>query len=229
MIGIIGAMDKEIKLLLQKMMTYSQKRIADKTFYIGELADKEVVLVKSGIGKVNATMTTAILLSHFPIDFVINTGVAGGVHRAEIGDIVIADGICYSDVSLEAIDNLPFGKMADDPMIVFPDGLLKQKALSILSNLHCHLVSGNIASGDQFVTTASSLNPINKVVTNIVAVEMEGMAIAMTCYKFNIPFLSIRGISDVIDKNDQTEVYNNISDQIAHDTATFVVSFLEES
>jgi len=229
MIGIIGAMDKEIELLLNQMSIIKRELIADKIYYVGNIVEKEVVVVKSGIGKVNATITTSLLLEKYNIEYVINIGLAGGIPPAKIGEIIIAEGISYFDVSLEAIDDVEFGKMGEDPLTVFSDAKLKQKASFIFDDLGISYRTGHLVSGDRFVVKMSSLQEIMKVVNNVLACEMEGMAIALTCHKFNIPFISIRGISDVIENPDQTEEYFNLSEEIAHQTSQFVIRFLEVS
>lgn len=229
MIGIIGAMDKEIELLLNQMTISQRDEIADKIFFIGTIVGKKVVVVKSGIGKVNATITTALLLEKYSIRYVLNIGLAGGLEPAKVGDIVLATGISYFDVSLEAIDNLPFGKMASDPMTIFPDPQLLQKAQFILNDYGITHHIGTLVSGDTFVTDINTLRRILEVKQHVIACEMEGMAIALTCYKFEVPFLSIRGISDVVNSVDQKEVYRDVSIEIAHTTSEFVIHFLEVS
>ncbi len=229
MIAIIGAMDKEIELLLNQMTMIRRDEIADKVYYVGNIVDKDVVVVKSGIGKVNATITTALLLDNYPIEYVLNIGLAGGLEPTKVGDIVLAMGISYSDVSLEAIDEIPFGQMGSDPLTIYPEAKLLQKAQFIFNDKGITYHLGDIVSGDQFVTDISSLAKILKVKTGVVACEMEGMAIALTCYKFNVPFLSIRGISDIVSAKDQKQVYQDVSLKIAHTTSEFVIHFLEVS
>ncbi|MDD3478193.1 MAG: 5'-methylthioadenosine/adenosylhomocysteine nucleosidase [Candidatus Izemoplasmatales bacterium] len=229
MIGIIGAMQKEIEILLDAMTIVSQVNIADKTFYQGKLSGKDVVVVQSGIGKVNAAMTATALLMRFDVEYVINIGLAGGLKPSKVGEIVLASGITYFDVSLEAIDDLPFGQMANDPFQVRSDDVLLQKAKFVFTDLNVPWLTGRIVSGDTFVTDISLLNRILPLCPDALAVEMEGMAIGLACYKFGIKFLSIRGISDVIGATDQQVVYQNVSERIAHTTAGFVIRFLELS
>jgi len=229
MIGVIGAMDKEIVHLLDRMDNMTQKTIADKEFYHGYISEKEVVVAKSGIGKVNATMTTVLLLSHWEISGDLNIGVAGGVRGCQIGDIVLADGIVYSDASIADIDDVPYGKMGNDPLIVPCDEKMLIAAKKILETKNESHVSGIIASGDRFVTEMKYLAEIDQVVKNIVACEMEGMAVAMTCYKFHVPFLSIRGISDMLEEKDQQEKYRVSVDEIAKRTSGFALDYLAEN
>ena len=227
MIGIIGAMDKELNLYFQHMLIKKTEIIADKTFYIGLIHNHEVVLVKSGIGKVNAAITTTILLNKFQTRLVINTGIAGGVSPVEVGDILLAKGIAYFDVSLTAIDDIPYGKMAEDPLLVTMDEYFLNKAINHFEKLSYQYKVGNLVSGDKFVTKIKDINKIKKYVDNILGVEMEGMAIALTCHKFNIPFISIRGVSDIIDSKNQKDDYAGASKNVSEKTTKFVLTFLE--
>lgn len=97
-IGIIGAMDEEVQKLKEQLGFYQETTIAGTPFYQGKLAGQDIVLLQSGIGKVNAALSTAILLNHFQPDVVINTGSAGGFNKdLEIGDIVISTEVRYND------------------------------------------------------------------------------------------------------------------------------------
>lgn len=200
--------------------------IADKTFYIGKIKNHDIVLVKSGIGKVNAAITTTLLINHFNAKMIINSGVAGGIKPMKIGDIVLARGISYFDVSLTAIDDIPYGQMASDPLIVETDSELLKKAEKVFNKLGFEHKIGNLVSGDKFVTSERDLKKIMKYVDNVLAVEMEGMAIAVTAYKFGIPFISIRGVSDVINTNKQSSTYRDVVKEVAEKTTKFVMTFL---
>ncbi|MBU1144908.1 MAG: 5'-methylthioadenosine/adenosylhomocysteine nucleosidase [Firmicutes bacterium] len=227
MIGIIGAMDKELAYLFDVMKQNEVIDIADKRFFVGEIFDKKVVLVKSGVGKVNAAITTTLLLKTFSIDYVMNIGVAGGLIPAKEGNIILAEAVSYFDVSLIEIDHLPFGKIGDEPLQIFTDSNLRKKAITVFDKLKIPYLIGNIVSGDQFVVSTRVLLPILNEIDNVLACEMEGMAIGMTCYKFNTPFLSIRGISDVIDDPIQTKIYKDIVTDVAKKTTDFAIAFLE--
>jgi len=227
LIGIIGAIDNELTYFFKHMIIARTEVIADKTFYIGKIKHHDVVIVKSGIGKVNASITTTILISNFKVKKIINTGVAGGITPAKIKDIIIAKGIAYFDVSLTEIDDIPYGKMASDPLIVETDVETIEKAKKVFDSLGYDYIVGNLVSGDKFVTKMRDLSKISKQVPNIVGVEMEGMAIALTCYKFSIPFISIRGVSDIIDSKDQSKSFKEAIRDVSKKTASFVIEFLE--
>ncbi len=228
MIGIIGAIDKELTLYFHEMLIEKTEIIADKTFYIGKIKSHYVVVVKSGIGKVNAAITATILLTRYNCRMVINTGVAGGLSPLKVGDIILAKGIAYFDVSLTEIDDVPYGQMADDPLIVYMDDFYLNKAENIFRKLGYSYLIGNLVSGDKFVTSKKDIRKILRNVDNVIGVEMEGMAIAITAYKFQVPFISIRGVSDIIDSKNQTIEYSKTSKDVAEKTTKFVFSFLEE-
>lgn len=228
MIGIIGAIDKELTLFFHEMLIEKTEMIADKTFYIGKIRGHYVVVVKSGIGKVNAAITATILLTRYNCRIVINTGVAGGLPPSKIGDIILAKGIAYFDVSLTEIDDVPYGQMADDPLIINMDDFYLNKAERIFQKLDYSYQVGNLVSGDKFVTSKKDIRKILRNVDNVIGVEMEGMAIALTAHKFQVPFISIRGISDIIDSKNQAIEYSKASKDVAEKTTKFVFSFLEE-
>jgi len=227
MIGIIGALDIELNHLFEHMVISHTELIADKTFYIGHIKDQEVVVVKSDIGKVNAAITATILSLKYKVKLMINTGVAGGVHPANVGDIILAEGLAYFDASTSAIDDNPHGKLGEDPIIVETDPFYFNQAKNVFERLGYQYLIGNIVTGDKFVTKLRSIEKISKRVNNILACEMEGMAIAMTAFKFNIPFISLRGISDVIEDPTQTTSFLKVSKEVARKTSLFVFEFLE--
>jgi len=227
MIGIIGAIDYELNYFFQHMIIARTEIIADKTFYIGKIKNHNVVIVKSGIGKVNASITTTILIDRFDARLIINTGVAGGLAPVEVGDIIIAKGISYFDVSLTEIDDVPYGQMGTDPLVVNISAENLEKCKNIFDKLGYKYLIGNLVSGDKFVTKKRDLAKIQKQVDGVLGVEMEGMAIALTAYKFNRPFVSIRGVSDIIDTPDQPKNYREVVKSVASKTSQFVLDFLE--
>ncbi|MGD9761083.1 MAG: 5'-methylthioadenosine/adenosylhomocysteine nucleosidase [Candidatus Izemoplasmatales bacterium] len=227
MIGIIGAIDYELNYFFQHMIIARTEIIADKTFYIGKIKNHNVVIVKSGIGKVNASITTTILIDRFDARLIINTGVAGGLAPVEVGDIIIAKGISYFDVSLTEIDDVPYGQMGTDPLVVNISTENLEKCKNIFDKLGYKYLIGNLVSGDKFVTKKRDLAKIQKQVDGVLGVEMEGMAIALTAYKFNRPFVSIRGVSDIIDTPDQPKNYREVVKSVASKTSQFVLDFLE--
>lgn len=197
-IGIIGAMEEEIALLRQKASIIDTEQIIGVTFYKGTLYDKKVVLVKSGIGKVNAALCAQILIDRFAVDCIINVGVAGDVYKElSIGDIVISKDAVQHDMDTSVFGD-PIGIIprmeesyfkADKTLIE----LAEKCSMSLTSKAKVFL--GRIASGDQFISTPQGKERIWQTVQGYCA-EMEGAAIAHTCYLNQIPFVIIRSISD---------------------------------
>lgn len=197
-IGIIGAMEEEIALLQQKSNIISEQKIIGLTFYKGTFHNKNIVLVKSGIGKVNAALCTQILIDRFDVDCVINVGVAGAVYKQlSIGDIVISEDAVQHDMDTSVFGD-PIGIIprmeesyfkADKTLI----DLAKKCSTTLTSK--ARVFTGRIASGDQFISTPQGKQKIWQTVQGYCA-EMEGAAIAHACYVNHIPFVIIRSISD---------------------------------
>jgi adenosylhomocysteine nucleosidase len=228
MLAIIAAMDKELERLLSEMKHKRTKKIAGKTFYRGWIRNSLVVVALSGIGKVNAAMTASLLFQHYPVTSVINIGVAGGIPPAEVGTLVIATQVGSFDIDLRAIDShLPFGQMAGEPHTYLSDDAWYQKATSYANKYQIPFTSGIVVSGDQFVNSMELLAPIASILPGIVACEMEAMAIAQVSHHFNIPFLMIRGISDIISHDQQSESYQNSVQFVSDHTALFVLQLLD--
>lgn len=200
-IGIIGAMEEEVISLRRKMELKEIHQIAGMDFYEGTMKDTQVIVVRCGIGKVNAAVCTQILIDRFNPNYIINTGVAGGLHPdINIGDVVIS-----SDTVEHDMDTTAFG----DPKGVIPrmnnsffeadKALVKCAEEAAKEVLKEHKVwIGRIASGDQFVASMKVKQEIYSTFTAFCA-EMEGAAIAHTCYLNQIPFVVIRAISDKAD------------------------------
>lgn len=201
MIGIIGAMDEEVDQIVADMQVEREETKAMMTFKSGALNGKDVVVVRSGIGKVNAAACTQILADDFNVDYVINTGIAGSL-KAEINiaDIVISSDVLHHDMDATGF-GYPLGQIprmevlsfkADDRLIK----LAKEACGKVVPEVGTHV--GRIVSGDQFI---SDKNIKESIASNFegYCTEMEGAAIAQTAYLNNIPFVILRAISDKAD------------------------------
>jgi len=205
MLGIIGAMEKEISLLCELMTNYDTQKIGEFQFFTGKIEGKDVTVLRCGIGKVNAAVGCAILIREFKPVCVINTGSAGGIHpNLKVGDAVISTGLVYHDVDVTAFNYLP-GQLPGQPQI-FPvdekyikiaeNAVDELKAKKLLPGDFNH-VRGLIGSGDIFMHDPEKIAAVRRVFPDIAAVEMEGAAIAHCCNLFSVPFLAIRALSDV--------------------------------
>ena len=200
-VGIIGAMEVEVETLKKHMKVRRTVKKAHMEFCEGVLGGKEVVVVRSGIGKVNAAVCTQILVDDFKADTVINTGIAGSLDaQIDIGDIVVSTDLIHHDMNAVAF-GYPVGQIPQMEAFSFhSDDALRALAVKACkeANPDIEVFEGRIASGDQFVADQGVKDFITKEF-GAYAVEMEGAAIAQAAYLNNVPFLVIRAISDKAD------------------------------
>lgn len=196
-IGIIGAMDEEIALLRAKMTQVTEKNIANIDFYLGQLAGVDVVLMKSGIGKVNAAKSTTILHENFAPSFVINAGSAGGLkQRHSVGDIIISSEVIHHDVDATVFD-YQLGQVPQMPETFVADKTLIRSVKSSISTLNLRADIGLIGTGDSFIGRDDQVDFIKTHFPEVLAVEMEAASIAQICFTYQTPFVIIRALSDI--------------------------------
>lgn len=200
-IGIIGAMEVEVEKLKARMENVEITRRASMGFYAGTLEGKNVVVVRSGIGKVNAAVCTQILIDEFEAEAVINTGIAGSLNAdINIGDLVISTDLVHHDMNAVAF-GYPVGQIPQMEAFSFrSDENLRKLAVQACRDVNpdIEVYEGRIASGDQFVADQGVKDEIIKNF-DACAVEMEGAAIAQAAYLNNVPFIVVRAISDKAD------------------------------
>ena len=199
-IGIIFAMDKELDALKKYFSIEKEYTLYNLDFYETSINNLKVILVRSGVGKVNAARTTQVLIS-LDVDYVFNIGVAGGLSNSlNIGDIVVGEKLVQHDFDITAFDH-PKGYIPEiKEQYIYSSKELVNLTKEVLESLNEKVNIGTIASGDIFVTEEKMSNKINTKF-NALCVEMEGASIAQVCYLCNIPFLIIRSISDVPNNN----------------------------
>jgi adenosylhomocysteine nucleosidase len=205
MIGIIGAMENEVVLLRSAMEDTESELVGGFEFITGKLDRKPVVLLRCGIGKVNAAVGCTLLIHQYKPDLVINTGSAGGIDPGlQFGDVIISDGVLHHDVDVTAFDYAP-GQLPGLPAVFpVPEELVRRageavdqlKRENVLPQKLNH-VRGLIGSGDVFMHQPERISRIRELFPKLRAVEMEGAAIAQTCYLFKVPALIIRSLSDI--------------------------------
>lgn len=199
MIGIIGAMEKEVAILKDKLIELEEINIAHVIFYKGKLQGKEVVLTQSGIGKVNVAISTTLLIEKFKPELVINTGSAGALDTSlNVGDIVVSDMVSYHDADARAF-GYQLGQIPQMPAQFTADKQLYDKAIIAINEQNLVAKTGLIVSGDSFIGTSEQRLQIKTNFPQAMAAEMEATAIAQTCYQFNLPFIITRAISDLAD------------------------------
>lgn len=196
-IGIIAAMNEEVAAIKKIMKNVKTNNIYEIAFIEGKIHNKDVVLVKCGVGKVNAARTTQLLIDNYGLDYIINVGTAGGLkENIEIGDIVIADKLVQHDFDITAGGHEK-GYISQLGKYFYSNKELIYKIESIMENLNENFNTfiGTIATGDVFVQDICLKEKIKKEF-NPYCAEMEGAAIAQVCTLDNIPFVVIRAISD---------------------------------
>lgn len=206
-IGIIGAMEEEVAALKEKMQISGVLKKASMEFYKGTLQGKPVVVVRSGIGKVNAGLCTQILVDQFNVGMVINTGIAGSLDaRIDIGDLVISTEAVQHDMDATQF-GYPKGQIPRMETFAFPadEQMIKTAEEACRKvNPDVHVFTGRIVTGDQFVADRGVKDQIKETFDGL-CTEMEGAAIAQAAWLNQIPFVIIRAISDKADDSAQMD------------------------
>lgn len=228
MIGIIGAMDEEVAQIVEVMTIEKEETKAQMNFKQGKLNGKDVVVVRSGIGKVNAAVCTQILADDFKVDYVINTGIAGSL-KAEIAiaDVVISSDVLHHDMDatgfgyalgqIPRMDTLSF--KADERLIE----LAKESCAKAVPEIGVHV--GRVVSGDQFISDKEVKQKISDNFDGF-CTEMEGAAIAQASYLNGIPFVILRAISDKADDS-ATMDYPTFEKQAIKNSVSLIKELVE--
>lgn len=225
-LGIIGAMDIEVESLKKQLQNLTVTEKAGSDFYAGTLRGLPVVVVRCGIGKVNAAICAQILCDLFQVTHIINTGIAGSLDAVlDIGDLVVSDQVIHHDFDCFhfgyphcTIPGMPTGFPADENLMAM--------AVAAAQQVHPdHVRVGTVASGDQFIADPKLKNSIIEK-TGAQCTEMEGAAIAQTAYRNNVPFVILRAISDKAD--DSAEMDYPTFEALAAQRCAAVVMALAE-
>ena len=243
--GVLGAFPPELVLLKKRMENPRDTVVSNVKFTKGKLNGRSVILAETGVGKVNAAITTTILIEHFKPREIIFSGIAGGVDPAlSPGDLVIGTQVGYHDFGALSDDGMkywatknPFtGK--ENPAFFKCDSVLVKKALSLSKTLKFTKVNrdegsiapavktGIIVTGDVFVSSEIVTKRLTKDL-NAAATEMEGAAIAQACYQRNVPFLIIRSLSDKANHKAKTDM-DTFYEIAAENAATLVIAVVGE-
>ncbi|MBU5470928.1 5'-methylthioadenosine/adenosylhomocysteine nucleosidase [Falcatimonas sp. MSJ-15] len=228
MIGIIGAMDEEVNAIIEKMTNVESREKAGMTFNKGTLEGKEAVVVRCGIGKVNAGLCTQILVDDYKIDAVINTGIAGSLkNQIDIGDIVLSSDALYHDMDATGF-GYDFGVVPRMESSVFKGdvrliNLAKECCERVNPDINVHI--GRVVSGDQFISDKAKKDWINEHFDGY-CTEMEGAAIAHAATLNNIPFLIVRAISDKAD-NSATMDYGEFEKKAIIHSVNLIMEFVK--
>ncbi|MBN2604669.1 MAG: 5'-methylthioadenosine/adenosylhomocysteine nucleosidase [Bacilli bacterium] len=224
MIGIIGAMPEEISTIVKEIVDLVEDKTDIRTFYRGKINNHECIVALAGIGKVNAAITTALLIEKYKVDVIINIGVAGGLNGVKHKDVVISREVLYHDVDVSKFGTYVFGQIPGSKPLFYADKSLLDKTIKILEDQHFSFKVGKIASGDQFVYQSSKIENVKALYSDIYAVEMEAAAIAHTATIYQVPFIIYRSISDLLDDENQHNDFN----MFLHDAAEKATVVLKE-
>lgn len=186
MFGIVIALNKEAEALLKKVKNLNKIKFLDKTAYSGKLCKKDVVIAISGIGKVNAALTTQRLIDEYSPDFILNFGTCGGMNGSvKVLNYYAIENCCQFDFDLSELDPVPVGYIQDYDTVFFPT------CLDGLDGLE----KATLASADRFICKEIDVKTANDMGANVG--DMEGGAIAQVCLSNKTPLYVIKGISDV--------------------------------
>ena len=207
MLGIIGAMDTEVAKLKEVMEDVNITKAASMEFYEGKLNGARAVVVKAGVGKVNAACCTQTLIDHFPVSCVINTGIAGSLKaEIDIGDVVLATDAVEHDMDVAVLGYAP-GKIPDMDVESFEaDEKLRKIAKESCEKVNpdISVYEGRVVTGDQFISSKEEKAWLTETFGGCCG-EMEGAAIAHAAYLKQVPFLLVRAISDKADDSAQMD------------------------
>lgn len=226
-VAIIGAMEEEVALLRDQIADKQIEVIAGCEFITGTYAGKEVILLRSGIGKVNAAMSTTILMERYQPETVINTGSAGGYNpQLNIGDLVISTEVRHHDVDVTIfgyeygqVPQLPAAFMADKDLIA-----TAEKAAAQLGDIQA--VTGLIATGDSFMNDPVRVEFVREKFPSLQAAEMEGAAIAQVAHQYGVPFVVIRSLSDIAGKESNVS-FDQYLETAAVNSANLVMGIVQ--
>lgn len=230
-------MDSEIDTLTARMTDTNEREMAGRVFVNGRLGGRDVVVVKSGIGKVAAAVTAQMLIDCFGVDCLINTGMAGGLDsRLAVKDLVVGAEAVQHDFDLTAFGHAPgylYGEDDATPTVFRADARLVEAAVKAAAQVlptPAKALVGRVASGDVFVEDSARKK---RLVADFgaAATEMEGAAIAQTAAENGVPFLILRTISDLAEEHahvsfDELEVY---AGQLAGDVTTALLECLDNT
>ncbi|HEL9633321.1 TPA: 5'-methylthioadenosine/adenosylhomocysteine nucleosidase [Streptococcus suis] len=225
--GIIAAMPQELKILVEHLQDKVEVAVLGRTYYQGRMGQHEVVLVQSGIGKVMSAMSVAILADRFAVDSIVNTGSAGAVADGiAIGDVVVATHLAYHDVDVTAF-GYAYGQMAGQELYYPADQVLLEQLTGVLAEQEISSHRGLIVTGDSFIAGQDKIASIKEHFPEVLAVEMEGAAIAQAAVNTGKPFLVIRAMSDTA-QGDANITFDEFIIQAGERSAQTLITFLEQ-
>ena len=241
-IAIMGAMIEEIEPILSRLdghpphsdlnyildnlKSVKLNYIAGNRYFEAKYKGHDIVVAYSKIGKVNAALTSSVLVQHFKVEKLLFSGVAGALSEdLGIGDLIAATKLCQHDLDLTAFGH-PYGYVPEGKIYIESDKYLRQLAKEVAKEKGIELKEGIIATGDQFVADPKRKEWIKKTF-NADAIEMEGAAVAVVCDAFDVPFFVLRSISDAADM-DAAFDFDEFLKHSSRRSADFIISMVEK-
>ncbi len=222
-IAIIAAMDEELELLLAEIENRKDFKFNNHEYHTGKLQGVDVIMTKSGIGKVNAAATTAILIHEFSPNLIINTGSAGGLRNdLQIGDVVISKRVAHHDVDVTAF-GYEVGQVPDLPTYF----AAKDKVVSKILRLNSDIKLGTMLSGDKFLQDGEVFKKLLELFPDAISIDMEAAAIAQVAHMNNTCFVVIRAISDLVFSKDNHVDFDEFLATAAKNSSQMVTQLVE--
>ena len=224
-IAILGAMSEEIEFLLKEIGEYDKIDHAKNSFYKANYFGHELVIAYSKIGKVNAELTAALLIERFECEKLIFTGVAGALNEnLKIGDMIYTTSTAQHDLDITAFGH-PHGYVPGINVFENSDDILNSVAKKVANALGVNLLSGVVATGDQFICNEDKKEWI-KSTFKADAVEMEGASVAQVCAALGVGFCMLRAISDEAGKKAEID-FDKFLIEAADKSAKFVLEMVK--
>ena len=225
MLGIIGAMDEEISIIKKDMKNIVEEKVGNITFLKGNLYNHEVVLVESGIGKVNSSITATLLINKYNVDYVLFSGVAGSTDkRISVGDVVIGTDLVQHDMDVRefGLEKGQIPRMDEWKFKASKKLLQASRDLKIKGH---KIFYGRIISGDQFISGKENKVKLGEEF-NALCVDMESASVAQVCYQLGKKFLIVRSISDSV-TDETTMEYSEFVHLGANNSKKIIESLLK--
>ena len=229
MIGILVAMTLEREEIVKKIVGCHTEDYFNQTYYLGTIADRDVVVAESGVGKVASAVTACRLIERFSCDTVLNIGTAGGIRKEENSlDVVVADVVTYHDWDEESVNLRPRGFDTNNGFVFAADEKLVEKAREVMNRVsHYQTFVGHVVSGDAFVTDKKLVKKIRKSFPEAYACDMESATVGHVCTSYGVPFVIIRSLSDIVLKEGNDLDFQTYAKAASERAAGFTELFVE--
>lgn len=224
-IALLGAMNEEIEPLLKRLAKYEKQDYAGNTYYTANFKNHELIIAYSKIGKVNSTLSAAVMIEKFKAEVLLFSGVAGSFSKKlKIGDLLVAEKLCQYDLDITAFGH-PLGFVPGNEIFIKTDNKLNELAKKVANDFGVELQFGTIATGDEFICDEAKKQKI-KEIFKADACEMEGASVALVCEALKVPCFILRAISD--DAGEKAEFdFDEFLSKSADRSAEFVLKMCE--